>query len=131
MSVTSLGEPIARGTVADIYAWGEDHTLKLFLDWVPTHGAEWEAQAARAVHAAGLPAPAVGEIIEVDDRLGLIYERVEGVSVAEDLLATPHAEPETILRLAHHPGCMRTYTLTATCRGCLASGNCWKASSPG
>lgn len=85
MSIMSLGEPIARGTVADIYAWGEDQILKLFLDWVPAHGAEWEAQAARAVHAAGLAAPAVGEIIEVDDGLGLISERVEGVSVAEDV----------------------------------------------
>ena len=51
---------------------------------------------ARAVHAAGLHVPAVGEIVEVDGRLGLIYERVDGVSMAE----TAKAKPWTLFRFA-------------------------------
>ena len=87
MSIMSLGEPIAVGRTAEIYDWEEGQILKLFRDWFPAHSVEQEARNARAVHAAGLPVPAVGEVIEIDGRLGLIYERVEGPSMEETLKA--------------------------------------------
>jgi aminoglycoside phosphotransferase (APT) family kinase protein len=40
---------------------------------------EYEARINRAVHASGLPVPAVGEPVWVNGRLGLPYQRVEGV----------------------------------------------------
>lgn len=101
MSTTSLGELMAQGSVADIHAWGETQILKLFYDWVPAYGVEHEARNARVVYAAGLPAPAVGEVIEVNGRFGLIYERVEGSSMAESFLEESDAKPETVLQLAH------------------------------
>lgn len=84
----SLGEPIAVGRTAEIYEWGEGQILKLFRDWFPAHSVQNEARNARAVHAAGSPVPAVGEVIEINGRLRLIYERVEGIrrfSIREDL----------------------------------------------
>lgn len=78
LSITSLEKPIALGRTAEIYAWGNDQILKLFHDWMPPYAIEYEAQITRAVHAAGLPVPAVGEIIEIDGRLALVYERVDG-----------------------------------------------------
>lgn len=84
-----LGEPIAVGRTAEIYAWEDGQVLKLFLDWVPENSAQYEARIARAVHAAGLPVPAVGELIEVEGRRGLVYERVEGVSMAAALRDRP------------------------------------------
>lgn len=101
MSIISLGKPIAQGSVADIYKWGEGQILKLFHDWVPAYGVEHVARMARAVHAVGLPVPAVGEVIEVSGRLGLIYEHIEGGTMADDLLGTPEAKPEKVLQLAH------------------------------
>ncbi len=101
MSTTSLGELIAQGSVADIHAWGESQIVKLFHDWVPAYGVEHEARNARLVYDAGLSVPAVGEIIEVDGRFGLIYERVEGSSMAESFLEESNAKPETVLQLAH------------------------------
>ena len=88
-SITSLGKPLARGATAEVYAWGNDQILKLFHDWMPTYAIEYEAQIARAVHAAGLPVPAVGEIVEIDNRLALVYERVDGPTMDQDLAKRP------------------------------------------
>jgi len=101
MSVIPPGEPIAQSSMADIYAWGEGQILKLFHDWVPAYGVEHIARTSRAVHAVGLPVPAVGEVIEISGRLGLIYERVEGDTLAHSLLETPGTKPETVIQLAH------------------------------
>ena len=101
MHAISPGEPIAQGSVADIYAWGEGQILKLFHDWVPAYGVEHEARMARVVYASGLPVPAVGEVVEINDRFGLIYELIDGETMADELLGTHEMSPETILQMAN------------------------------
>ena len=86
---TTLSTPIAHGRTAEIYLWDEHYVLKLYRDWCPPHWVEDEAQIARAVHGAGIPSPAAGEIIEVNARRGLIYERLDGVSMLQDINAHP------------------------------------------
>lgn len=81
--------PLAQGRTAEIYAWGDGHILKLFRDGCPSDWVDYEAGVARAVHAAGVPAPAPGEILEVDGRRGLIYERLDGPSMLQDMNARP------------------------------------------
>ena len=88
-SITSLGEPIALGRTAEVYAWGEGQVLKLFHDWLSYQTVEYEAKIARAVHAAGLPVPAVGEIVEVEGHQGLVYERVDGLPMDRALAKKP------------------------------------------
>jgi tRNA A-37 threonylcarbamoyl transferase component Bud32 len=75
---TDLGKPIAYGRTAEIYAWGEDKILKLFYDWQGLDSIEYEARIARAVYASGLPVPAAGDILRINDRNGLVYQRVNG-----------------------------------------------------
>ena len=78
-----LGSPIAYGRTAEIYAWDDGHILKLFYDWFGRESIEYEAKIGTAVHASGLPVPAVGEIVLVNGRTGLIYERFAGVALWE------------------------------------------------
>jgi len=80
---------IASGRTAEIYAWQEGQVLKLFYDWFKLENIEYEAQIAQAVHTSGLPVPAVGEIIRVNDRNGLVYQRVNGHSMWGMLLRKP------------------------------------------
>lgn len=80
---------IAEGRTAIIYSWDDGHILKLFRDWCPSDWVEYEARVARAVHAAGVPSPAVGEIVEIDGRRGLIYERLDGTSMLQDMNLRP------------------------------------------
>lgn len=92
--MNALGSPIAYGATAEIYPWDDGQVLKLFFDWFGRANIEYEARVARAVHASGLPVPAVGEIVELNGRSGLIYERVAGASLFEVM----PSQPWTILR---------------------------------
>jgi Ser/Thr protein kinase RdoA (MazF antagonist) len=84
-----LGHPIAYGRTAEIYAWQEGKVLKLFYDWFCLENIEYEAQIAQAVYASGLPVPAVGEVTRVNDRNGLVYQRVEGDPMSDMLAQRP------------------------------------------
>ncbi len=84
-----LGQLIGQGATAEIYAWGEDQVLKLVFPSWPRIAVESEAQAARVAAEAGVPTPAVGEIIEVDGRLGVVFERVDGPSMTEQVVRHP------------------------------------------
>lgn len=84
-----LDKPIARGRTADIYDWDNEHVLKLFHNWFELENVEYELKIARAVHASGVKAPAVGELIQIDGRNGLIYERAAGESMLTMFLRKP------------------------------------------
>lgn len=85
----SLSKPIAEGRTAEVYEWGDGYVLKLYHEWCPSHWVEQEALVARAVSAAGITTPAAGEIVEVNQRRGLIYERVTGISMLQDMNTHP------------------------------------------
>jgi uncharacterized protein (TIGR02172 family) len=81
--------PLAQGRTAEIYPWEQGYILKLYRDWCPADWVDYEARIAHAVYEAGISSPKPGEIVEVDDRRGLIYERLEGNSMVEDIKARP------------------------------------------
>src|ERR1044071_298473 len=83
--ITTLSTPLAQGRTAEVYLWNDHQVLKLYREWCPPHWIEEEAQIARAVHAAGIPSPVAREIIEVNGRCGLVYERIEGISMLQDM----------------------------------------------
>jgi uncharacterized protein (TIGR02172 family) len=83
------GALIGHGRTADVYAWGEDHILKLYQAHMPVHLVEQEFQITRAAQAAGIPAPATEQRVEVDGRCGIIFERLEGPSMLKALAIKP------------------------------------------
>jgi uncharacterized protein (TIGR02172 family) len=83
------GACIGQGRTAEIFAWGDRQVLKLFRAGWPADKVVREAAIARAVYAAGVAVPAVGELVEVDGRAGLIYERIDGPSLDMLLLSRP------------------------------------------
>ena len=90
MNKISLDSPLARGRTADVFAWEDGQILKLFHNWFPRGDIEFEQRIARAVHASGVSAPdVIGDIIQVEGRNGLLYERVDGVSMLELLPRQP------------------------------------------
>lgn len=91
-----LGQLIGRGREAEIHAWKDGQVLKLFFPSMPREAVEQQAQVARIASEAGVPTPAVGEIVEVDGRCGVVFERVEGPS----MLAQAVTHPWQLRRLA-------------------------------
>ena len=80
---------IGRGRIAEVFAWGDDQVLKLFyegqaLDWIKE-----EARISRLVYETGVATPAVGDVIEVEGRHGIIYGRVHGTSMLTELSSSP------------------------------------------
>lgn len=78
-----LDRPLARGRTADVHAWEDGYILKLFHNWFSREDIEYEQRIARAVHASGVKTPAVGDLVQVEGRSGLVYERVEGISMLD------------------------------------------------
>lgn len=84
-----VGNLIARGRTADVYAWGDHEILKLFNEGFGADMIDHEARIARAAHASGVPTPPPGDVIDVDGRIGLLYARVSGVSMQQALMRRP------------------------------------------
>lgn len=92
--------PVGRGYTSDVYDWGGGRVLKLFHRSFPRANAEREYRVTRAVGAAGLPAPAAYEFIEVEDRCGIVFERVDGVSLFDSVRAKPWTLFRAVRQLA-------------------------------
>ena len=81
-------ELLGQGRTAEVYAWN-GKALKLFVEGFPPEWIQAEANATRVAHQAGLSAPAVGEIVEVDGRVGIVYKRVDGISMLQSFATQP------------------------------------------
>jgi len=87
--------PIAEGRTAELYAWGEGRVLKLLRPGFPAALIQQEQAITAAICQAGIAAPKIYELLEVDGRPGIVYERIDGPS----LLGTMQRSP---LRLRAH-----------------------------
>jgi len=87
MPTLERAEIVGRGFCADVYAWGDGRVLKLF------HGAaeraDREFAATQAIHSTGLPVPAAFEMIEIDGRSGIVFERIDGATLFDRTQARP------------------------------------------
>ncbi len=102
---------VGKGFTSDVYAWGEGRVLKVFHAWVPAATVKREFRLARAVYAAGIPTPAVFDLVEIKGRLGIVFERVDGPS----MLTYTQARPWTLFRVVR-----QLAELQAQIHGCPA-----------
>lgn len=87
--MNNLKQPIAVGRTAEIYAYEDEKVLKLFFPTVPRSWIEKEIDTGRHIQATQLPVPKVYERVELDDRVGVVYERIEGPSLLNELARKP------------------------------------------
>jgi aminoglycoside phosphotransferase (APT) family kinase protein len=83
------GALLGVGRTAEVYAWAPGLVLKLYRSGFPRDWVAHEARLGRLVHAAGQPAPAVGELVEVEGRSGYLCERLQGPSMLDALQRRP------------------------------------------
>ena len=64
--------------------------MKLFLDGFRRESVEQEAKIGRLVSESSLPVPEVKEVVEVDDRYGIVFERLgSGRTMLQELASSP------------------------------------------
>lgn len=77
------GPLMGVGRTAEVFAWGEGQVLKLYRSGIPQQWVAQEARVGQIVFDAGLAAPAVDGVIELDGRLGIVCERLDGPSLLD------------------------------------------------
>lgn len=82
MTMPRLGKPIAKGSTAEIYEWRPGEVLKLFYENRSQQEVRYEFQIANAVQVTA-SAPRVSEVIQGGGRWGIIYQHIQGTSLAE------------------------------------------------
>lgn len=80
---------IFRNEAADILAWDHTHVLKLYRGEDSAINAVLEANHIQAAKMVGLKVPTVKEIIEVDGRHGIVFERIDGPTLFQELVDKP------------------------------------------
>jgi Ser/Thr protein kinase RdoA (MazF antagonist) len=103
------GALIGRGGSSEVFAWGERAVLKLFRPEYQ-YAVRMEADRTRAVHAAGIPCPAVIDVVTLEGRQGIVFERVEGPTLLDDLQASPKDAATIGRRLAELHARVHTHT---------------------
>ena len=96
-----LGELIGKGYRCEVFALGKARVVKLFelgadLSWI-----QREAETTRVVHRAGIPVPAVYDIVEIKGRTGIVYERVRGPLLSSVVRADPDKAIPLAREFAH------------------------------
>lgn len=86
VAAMSQGELLARGRTSEVFAYGKDSAVKVLRSDVPAGWAELEAGYTAKVVELGLPAPAVRELTTIDGRPAIVFERIHGPSMWQQLV---------------------------------------------
>lgn len=85
----SLGKLIGRGNTAEVFELSDKEVLKLFYEKMPFEYIEKEHKTSKVINHLGIPSPNVGEFMEIDNTLGIIYEKITGKSFTQILSSQP------------------------------------------
>jgi aminoglycoside phosphotransferase (APT) family kinase protein len=102
-------KPIAVGRTAEIYAWGEGRILKLLRPGFPTYLIQQEEVITTAIYQAGIAAPKIYAVVEVNGRPGIVYERIDGPALIEHIQRFPFRLREHAALLARLHAAIHTH----------------------
>jgi uncharacterized protein (TIGR02172 family) len=76
-----LGKKLAEGRTAEVFAWGENWVVKLYREGWAKETTEYEYRKAITSQHTGYRVPQVQQMVEVEGRFGIVYERIDGVTM--------------------------------------------------
>jgi thiamine kinase-like enzyme len=83
------GKLIGQGRTSQIFEWGKDRILKLYRTGMPSGMIEHEFKISLNIHAQLDSTPKAYEIIEIDNRKCIIYERIDGLTMMKKVASKP------------------------------------------
>jgi aminoglycoside phosphotransferase (APT) family kinase protein len=81
---------VARGNTSDVFSWSSTTVIKVLRPDMPSDWARHEAEITRLVREAGFPVPAVEDVVLVEGRPAIVFERVDGLSMWEHMKNAPN-----------------------------------------
>ena len=95
-----INKIIAKGRTAEIYEWEDGQILKLYRKGMANQAVENEYNISKIVQKCGLSVPAVFDRLKVDDRFGIVYERMAGEPMMKLMISMPRNVSKEAPRLA-------------------------------
>ncbi|MCY3638522.1 MAG: phosphotransferase [Chloroflexi bacterium] len=83
------GRLLAQGRTAEIFEWGDERIIKLARQPGPAPYLKREFEITKAIYDTGLPLPQAHEVVDVDGRLGIIFERIDGITMLSEMTSKP------------------------------------------
>jgi uncharacterized protein (TIGR02172 family) len=91
---------LAEGRTAEVFAWEAGKIIKVYRPGFPAEDARYEADVAVNVQESGVACPHFFGMTEVDERPGLIYEKIEGIPMLELVTKSPWRVPALARQMA-------------------------------
>jgi uncharacterized protein (TIGR02172 family) len=111
------GKPIAVGRTAEIYTWEGGRILKLLRPGFPPGLIKQEEVITTAIYQAGIAAPKIYSVVEVNGRPGIVYERIDGPSLTGLIERHPFRLREHAALLARLHAAIHTHTFSRAPEG--------------
>ncbi|MBR5799994.1 MAG: phosphotransferase [Lachnospiraceae bacterium] len=80
---------LARGNTAEVYEYSEGKVCKLFFEGYPAEYVELEFRNAKELYDRNIRVPVPFKLITIDNRRGIIYEKIEGRSLLNLIAENP------------------------------------------
>lgn len=89
--VMFLEKCIGRGNTAEVYELKdiENEVVKLFYEKIPYELIEMEYEKSRVISQLGIPSPNVHKLLELDNKWGILYEKVMGKNFTDIISSQP------------------------------------------
>ena len=83
------GKLIGQGRTAEIFELNSNKVIKLFRQDFPLPVIEHEFKIGKEIANKGLPIPKIYDLIEIDNRVGIVYEKVMGPTMMSIISSRP------------------------------------------
>ena len=86
------GKLIGQGNTADVYDWTKGKVVKLFVYGYPYEAVRKEYSNSIAINPMNFLKPNAYALVTIDDRIGIIYDLIEGESLLDYCIRTKDLE---------------------------------------
>jgi hypothetical protein len=83
------GRLIGQGRTSEVYDWDDENIVKLYRKGMPFADVLNEFNISNCVYGNGLLTPFAKEIVEVEERKGIVFERIRGITMMHYFISKP------------------------------------------
>lgn len=87
---------LAKGNTAEVFDCGDGNVCKLFWKDYPVEAIQREFSNAKVINGTSLKTPKALELVEIDGRKGIIYQKIEGKSLLKEIFEQPELAPKVL-----------------------------------